>query len=104
MKISKANDGRFLFYCEGCKVHHAVNGTWSFNGDYDKPTFHPSVLVNGVIPITDDEYDRIMGGEKIEPMRFICHSFVENGRIQYLNDCTHELAGQTVDLLDMQLA
>jgi hypothetical protein len=28
----------------------------------------------------------------------VCHSFVTDGRIQFLNDCTHPLAGQTVDI------
>jgi hypothetical protein len=28
----------------------------------------------------------------------VCHSFVVDGRIQFLGDCTHHLAGQTVDL------
>ncbi|MNJ76318.1 hypothetical protein D3C77_735750 [compost metagenome] len=28
----------------------------------------------------------------------VCHSFVTDGRSQYLTDCTHALAGQTVDL------
>ena len=27
-----------------------------------------------------------------------CHSFITDGRIQYLGDCTHPLAGQTLDL------
>ena len=30
--------------------------------------------------------------------RLTCHSFVTDGRIQFLADCTHPLAGQTVDL------
>jgi len=29
-----------------------------------------------------------------------CHSFVVDGRIQFLQDSEHELAGQTVDLPD----
>jgi hypothetical protein len=29
-----------------------------------------------------------------------CHSFVTNGKIQFLADCTHKLAGQTVELPD----
>ena len=29
-----------------------------------------------------------------------CHTFVTDGRIQFLGDCTHALAGQTVDLPD----
>lgn len=28
----------------------------------------------------------------------ICHSFVRNGKIEFLSDCTHELAGKTVEL------
>ena len=30
------------------------------------------------------------------------HSYVTDGRIQYLSDCTHPLAGQTVDLPDVE--
>lgn len=30
----------------------------------------------------------------------VCHSFVTDGRIQFLADCTHDLAGLTVDLPD----
>ena len=29
-----------------------------------------------------------------------CHSFVRSGRIEFLSDSTHALAGQTVDLPD----
>jgi hypothetical protein len=31
----------------------------------------------------------------------LCHTFVTDGQIQYLGDCTHALAGQTVDLQEM---
>ncbi len=31
-----------------------------------------------------------------------CHSFVKDGKIQYLKDCWHKLAGQTVDLPDFE--
>jgi len=30
-----------------------------------------------------------------------CHSFVRDGRIEFLSDCTHALKGQTVDLPDL---
>lgn len=102
MKIRTTNDGRFLFYCKGCKNHHGVNSLWQFNGDYNKPTFSPSVLVTGVEMVTDDEADRILNGEKIEPKKFVCHSFVTDGNIQYLNDCTHQYAGQTIELEDIK--
>lgn len=100
MKVRKANDGRLIFYCQGCGMCHGVNDSWAFNEDYDKPTFSPSVLVRGVRPVTDQEAERILNGENIEPKNFVCHSFVKDGKIQYLNDCTHKLAGQIVDLFD----
>jgi hypothetical protein len=75
----------YIFYCEGCKTHHYADKRWSFNGDFEKPTFSPSILVEiGHYPKPND----------------ICHSFVKDGKIQYLSDCTHHLAGQTVELLD----
>jgi len=79
------------FYCGGCKTHHCVPVTnparWAWNGSTDKPTLTPSILVT---------YDM---GEDHTPNR--CHSFVTNGEIQYLSDCTHALAGQTVPLEEM---
>lgn len=30
----------------------------------------------------------------------ICHSYVRNGQMQFLGDCDHALAGQTVDIPD----
>lgn len=70
------------FWCAGCITHHRIaQPRWTFNGDVDRPTFSPSVLVE-------------LG--KHPPMR--CHSFVRDGRIEYLSDSTHHLAGQTVDL------
>ena len=64
----------------------------------DKPTLTPSILVNGVDWPTDEEHKRIMAGEKVEPRPVVCHSYVTDGRIRFLNDCTHALTGQTVDL------
>ena len=62
-------------------------GKWEFNGDMDKPTFSPSILSKWPGP----------GSVKI------CHSFVRDGKIQFLADCTHDLKGQTVDLPDVAL-
>lgn len=77
----------YVFHCPGCKYGHpfeveAPNGEgWAWNGSLDKPTFKPSLLVAKGTPTQ-------------------CHSFVTDGRIQFLADSHHELAGQTVDLLD----
>ena len=83
------------FYCPGCKTTHLISkgpnsywkrNAWTFNGDYNKPTFNPSLLVTMDFP----------DGQRR------CHSFIRDGQIQYLNDCTHELKGQTVEIPDLE--
>lgn len=85
---------RIMFYCPGCRTHHAVpvqppmpNG-WNWNGDLQKPTLSPSLLTRW--------HDWETKTDKV------CHIFVTDGNIQYLTDCTHELAGQTVPLEDLE--
>lgn len=69
------------FWCPGCDMAHCINDTvWTFNGDDDHPTIQPSIHVQG-------------GSTSIN-----CHSFVTDGRIQFLGDSSHHLAGQTVEL------
>lgn len=78
----------YLFYCPGCKQHHGawttrrngVHAIWSFNGDMVRPTFGPSMKI-------------------MHPSGAICHFFIRNGMIEFLNDCTHDLKGQTVPML-----
>jgi len=101
-------DGMVAFHCPGCDEIHMINTdatdrpAWGFDGNYDAPTFSPSILVRGKRRITDDEHARIMAGEKIELPERVCHSFVRAGRIEFLGDCTHKLAGQTVPLVQPQ--
>ncbi|MGR3463608.1 DUF6527 family protein [Limimaricola sp.] len=105
-KLRGLQGGRVGFMCPGCGTMHQVRVDgegrphWDWNGDADAPTFSPSVLVQGTAWPTDDEHQRIMAGETIELPPARCHSFVRDGRIQFLNDCTHALAGRTVDLPD----
>ena len=82
---------RVMFLCPGCRIYHTpvVNApdggpVWEFNQDLVRPTLSPSILVTGEF------------GEDRVPQR--CHSFVRGGRIEFLSDCTHALAGQAVDL------
>ena len=76
--------------CPGCGFGHVLytnyadHPNWSFDGNMEKPTFSPSLLVNGP--------------EQAKVKRR-CHSFIRNGQWQFLNDCTHELKGKTVDML-----
>lgn len=64
---------------------------WTWNGSVDAPTVKPSILTRGGGRAFKD-------GEYVE---HVCHSFVNDGKVQFLSDCTHELAGQTLDLLDV---
>lgn len=81
-------DSGYAIYCPGCEEHHVIYKTWQFNGNFDKPTFFPSLLAKGY----SERYNR----------DYVCHSFVTDGQIQFLSDCTHELAGQTVPLPDAE--
>lgn len=73
----------FAFHCPGCEYGHSFQvPRWSWNGFLDKPTFRPSLLVN-----KDDPNSR-------------CHSYVTEGRIEFLGDSFHKLAGKTVDIPD----
>jgi hypothetical protein len=39
------------------------------------------------------------GGASFESKAVVCHSFVREGQIQFLGDCTHAFAGQTVPMI-----
>lgn len=103
-KSIELNSPDFSFWCPGCKgahqiwVHPDKNVKWKFNGNLEKPTFEPSIKVDGTVPITDEEAERIMAGEKITPRPLICHMHVIDGMIHYLGDCTHALAGQVIPM------
>jgi hypothetical protein len=88
--------------------HYANSPRWTWNGDLERPTFSPSLLV------TSGHYAK--GRETPDPAGcycnadedfgpwacYRCHSFIREGRIQFLSDCTHALAGQTADLPEIE--
>ena len=90
--LAQAKEGDLFFECPGCDMVHGISTgadpgpRWGYNGNAEAPTFTPSVLVR---------YNWSDGPR-------VCHSFVTDGRIQFLGDCTHGLAGQTVDLPDWE--
>lgn len=89
-----------MFWCPGCDGAHAIQHgegagpRWGWNGNAEKPTFTPSILVR--YPANPNAIEQF----KEWRTERVCHSFVTDGRIQFLGDCTHALAGQTVDLPD----
>lgn len=66
---------RFVFMCPGCRQGHCFwIPPWTFNGDMDKPTVRASILVR-----------------QQRAGREVCHSFITDGRIEYLSDCSHPM-------------
>jgi hypothetical protein len=87
-----------------------ASSPWEWNGSVERPTFTPSILVisghYAKTPPTPgncwcDLEERHPGHGPGDFKCFRCHSFVADGRIQFLADCTHALANQTVDLPDV---
>lgn len=92
------NNYSLSYYCPGCKRSHSINykmptnpqPVWQWNGSLTVPTFHPSVDCSGYEPTDDFEIDK----------PYKCHSFITNGVIHFLSDCTHSLAGQHIPMPD----
>jgi hypothetical protein len=86
--IGTKNKG-LVFWCPGCKAYHRYviepkgdysGPVWQWNGDMEKPTLSPSLLVT--------YHDGVRR----------CHLFVHDGMIDFLGDCHHDLRGQTVPM------
>lgn len=92
-KVKKLSNKNLLFYCPGCKAFIELNSIWTFNNDYENPTFRPSVKS------WHDSYNRDGSIKKVD---YICHSWITDGKIQFLPDSTHELKDQTIELPDIE--
>ncbi len=113
--LRNVQGGLLAWWCPGCNHAHQVRASirggvpvpdpadqdwtppaeyyearegWTWNGSASRPTFMPSVLVT---------YNGPDAGQDGAPPA-ICHSFVVDGHMQMLGDCTHALAGQTVPI------
>jgi hypothetical protein len=108
----------FMFWCPGCQCAHGIwttkrnslNAVWTFNGDMEKPTFAPSLLIKSTInppvdPATNDfkrgadgNYLVDASGKLLGWKASVCHSFIRDGQIEFLSDCTHAYAGKTIPM------
>lgn len=94
---------RLAFYCLGCKSAHSITvgapGAWTWDGELVHPTINPSVKVipHKTLINPDLEGEALTAPENITNTP-LCHSFIRNGFIEYLGDCTHRLAGETIEL------
>lgn len=101
-KLNIASDDARHFWCPGCNGAHGISirpGSWTCNDDLERPTISPSVLLYSHGTLIDNTLD---GDALTAPSNVRqtprCHSFITDGRIQFLADSDHALAGQTVEL------
>ena len=115
-----------IFKCPGCGWNHELplsnyrpNGVteeciqaakrhhWTFNGSFDSPTFHPSLhwktghYVDGT-PEADCWLCKRAKQKGYQSSCMICHSWVRDGKIEFLADCTHSYKGQTLELPEIE--
>lgn len=82
-------------WCPGCDNFHdyAVetpmsNGArWQWDGNAARPSFRPSM--------------HIKIGPTGSGKMYVCHYYLRDGKLEFLSDCTHKFAGQTVNLPDI---
>lgn len=98
--------GRLGYWCQGCDMLHMVRvegdepgPKWGYNGNPDAPTFTPSVLVQYDHWVPPAQPGQPAGAQT--KMSEVCHTFITNGMVQFLGDCTHRFAGQTVPLPEL---
>lgn len=85
-KLHKFGD-RTNFFCPGCRGIHTINDSWKIDETVVGVTIKPSVLV------------RVPNHPQLER----CHSFITNGEIRFLGDCTHDLKNKTVPLPEFEM-
>ena len=87
--------GYLAALCPACGFEHSfrvdleghgrhTGDLWSFDGDYYKPTFSPSMGAN------------IHGNDEHHP---VCHSWLKAGVWEFLADSTHDMAGEHVPMV-----
>jgi uncharacterized protein DUF6527 len=83
----------YCFWCVACKSLHPFRIShyadapgaplWTFNGDFERPTFAPSLRLHRT---------------QVSPE---CHVTITNGEIQYHNDCDHDMKGKKILIPDI---
>lgn len=92
IEVTTDFDGPYVYYPLRKRIipvqlsgARADTNNWSWNGDTEKPTLRPSIL-------TEVRYAGI---------DYRCHSFVNDGMVQFLSDCSHENASKVIELCEV---
>ncbi len=109
-KLRSLAGGGLSYWCQGCERLHTVTvgegegPRWGYNGNADAPTFTPSVLVRTGHHVGSRSAEDCDLCRRERDVCNICHTFITDGHVQFLGDCTHPLAGQTLPLPDLPAA
>lgn len=112
--LPRKKDGIIIgcyIWCQGCRHVHffpinlayyntfpnpekiTKKPVWIFNGDFERPTFTPSLRQYYNRPESHGE----RAGEEVTT----CHNIVTDGKIQFCSDSQHDLKNQTLDLQEI---
>jgi hypothetical protein len=87
--FNNLEDGNKSFWCPGCERYHGIDPKkWKITVVEGLPTVQPSIL---------GEYYNWKYKKEIR-----CHSYIKNGKIQYLGDCGHNLKNRTVNMKELE--
>lgn len=95
----------------GSRDDHA-SVVWSWNGDTEKPTLKPSIRTKSSRFTKEGEkqyedwaargYPKLSENHTFDSEDVICHTWINDGFVIFLDDCSHELKGQTLELLEVE--
>lgn len=105
----RRNGDYITYWCQGCEDSHQVTvapGRWTFDGKVEAPTFSPSVLSTSGHFMKDHKpgdhcwctWNAEHPDDDQGPACHRCHTFIRAGMVEFLSDCSHGLAGQTLPL------
>ena len=78
-------DGKYLFYCQGCKCNHwFTTPKWVWDENWESPTVTPSIIIAP------------------QDMKARCHLQIIKGRLRYLSDSFHFLSGIEISMIDLE--
>lgn len=82
--ILRKTSAGYWHWCPGCECVHILptNRGWTFSDNLENLTCAPSFIHSWVHGVEGN----------------VCHYFLRDGCLQFLGDCSHKLAGQTVRL------
>lgn len=94
-----------MFVCPGCaEFGNTATGlhmlpvntdkkkpSWTWDGNLIIPTVNPSILTRW----------KGKNEDKSKVVELTCHSYLHVGIFEYLDDCTHSLKGQKIEIPDL---